>query len=106
MTSKASREAKARKFTTWRYIGPEVIANLDEEGRSLLWRAGDLAARLLLSDLSTAEYEAENFDGTASLIHAERYLADRLAYELEPWPKGMVNMKLSLRSLPSTKGKE
>jgi hypothetical protein len=24
------------------------------------------------------------------MVHAERYLADRLAYELQPWPKGMI----------------
>src|SRR6185437_643562 len=56
----------------------------------LLWRAGDLRARFLLNDLATREYERSNFDGACTLIHAERHLADRLAYELQPWPKGMI----------------
>jgi hypothetical protein len=28
-----------------------------------------------------------------TLMHAERYLADRLAYELAPWPKGMIKLE-------------
>lgn len=70
-----------------------LIANLPAEGKSLLWRAGDLRARWLLNHLAESVYVPHSHPectAMSSLIHAERYLADRLAYELAPWPKNMV----------------
>ncbi|HVT82264.1 MAG TPA: hypothetical protein VHM90_16600 [Phycisphaerae bacterium] len=74
-----------------------IIGDLDEEGQSLLWRSGDLRARMLLNDIGISLIEKEgepivieNRRAMASLIHAERYLADRLAYELAPWPKNLI----------------
>jgi hypothetical protein len=69
----------------------------DLEGRSLIWCAGDLAARLALLNLSETCYE-EGFDrGSGMLFHAEMYLADRLAYELHPPPfRGAIPMSACL----------
>lgn len=72
-----------------RYSGPE-IGDLDEAGRRIFFRGCDLAARLWLNELVMPEFDAKNFEGATMLIHAERYLEDRLAYELAPWPKGKV----------------
>lgn len=66
------------------------IQVLDERGKRLYWRGGDLAARLCLNGEAMREFDAGNKQGACTLIHAERYLADRLAYELAPWPKGML----------------
>lgn len=76
------------RFTRLRYRGD--ISSLNAEGKSLLWRSGDLAARLILNDMALPLFDRKNFDGCTVLVHAERYLADRLAYELAPWPKGMI----------------
>jgi hypothetical protein len=78
----------ALKFMYLGYRGD--ISALDAEGKSLLWRAGDLRARWMMQDISEREYESGNCEGACTLIHAERYLSDRLSYELHPWPKGMV----------------
>jgi len=70
-----------------------LIADLDAEGQSLLWRAGDLRARWLLNHLAERIFVPHSHpecEATASLVHAERYLADRLSYELHPWPKNML----------------
>ena len=75
-----------------RYSGP-TLAELDEQGRRLYFRACDLVARGWLNDQSDQQFEAGVKDCVASLVHAERYLADRLAYELAPWPKGMVRLE-------------
>jgi hypothetical protein len=72
-----------------RYSGPDV-AELDEDGRRIYFRACDTSARFWLNDCAMPEFDAGNFEGCAMLVHAERYLADRLAYELGPWPKGMM----------------
>jgi hypothetical protein len=58
-----------------------------------LWSA-DLHARMKLIDLAESVYAgpvdcAEN-QAVASLIHAADYLADRIAYEMNPHPKGMI----------------
>jgi hypothetical protein len=74
-----------------RYSGPE-LAVLDESGRRIVFRGCDLAARHWLIDVAFEEYSARNYEGTATLIHAEHYLADRLAYELAPWPEGMIKI--------------
>jgi hypothetical protein len=90
-------EKELFKFTRLGYRGR--IADLDAEGKSLLWRAGDLRARLLLNDIGTSLIE--NWDslevrrGCCQLHHAEVYLADRLAYELYPWPKNMFRVEVS-----------
>ena len=73
-----------------------LIADLSAEGKSLLWRAGDLRARWLLNHLAEHVYiphSKSECAAVASLVHAERYLADRLAYELAPWPKNMVKIE-------------
>lgn len=66
----------------------------DPQGRELLGRFGDLHARFMLIDACedvylgpglTAEHAA-----CTTLIHAEHYLRDRIGYEMEPWPKGMI----------------
>jgi len=92
-------EAEALKFTR---MGCANISALDAEGRSLIWRSGDLRARLLLNDLATKVYVPHSHpecQAVAMLIHAERYLGDRLAYELHPWPKGMIKDE-SVNPLP------
>ena len=58
----------------------------DLEGRSLIFRSGDLQSRLALIDMAKREYDTGNMDGSAMLMHAEMYLADRLAYTLFPPP--------------------
>jgi len=63
------------------------LVKLDEQGRRLFFRSCDLIARLWLNDMTLPEFDAKNFEGAAMLVHAERYLADRLAYELAPCPK-------------------
>lgn len=74
----------------WR--GP-LLTELDERGRRLYFRTGDLAARLCLNGEALALFEEEQRQASCSLLHAERYLADRLAYELAPWPKGMMKLE-------------
>jgi hypothetical protein len=69
------------------------IVGLDEQGKRLFFRAGDLAARFWLNRVAEEQLNADNRDGMCILVHAEVYLADRLAYELEPWPKGMVKLE-------------
>jgi hypothetical protein len=58
----------------------------DPEAHAILFRGYDLQARFLLLDLAEREYNVENYEGTAKLIHAMLYLEDRLAYELFPPP--------------------
>lgn len=74
------------------YSGP-TLAVLDERGRRLYFRGCDLSARLAINGEATLAFDEKNFEGAAMLFHAERYLADRLAYELAPWPKGMVKIE-------------
>jgi hypothetical protein len=69
------------------------FADLDETGRRLFFRGCDLVARLWLNDMFMPEFDAKNFEGCTMQLHAERYLADRLAYELAPWPKGMCKIE-------------
>ena len=75
-----------------RYSGPP-LGTLDEKGKRLYFRACDLAARFWLNDQALPEFDAKNYEGCTMLTHAERYLADRLAYELAPWPKGMLKIE-------------
>lgn len=62
----------------------------DNVGRDLLMREGDVVARLHLLDLSEAQYDAGELDGSAMLLHAELYLADRIGYEMAPAPKNAI----------------
>jgi hypothetical protein len=74
------------------YRGPN-LASLDERGRRLYFRSADLAARLCLNGEALRLFDDGNKRGSCMLTHAERYLADRLAYELAPWPKGMLKLE-------------
>jgi hypothetical protein len=75
-----------------RYSGPQ-LADLDEAGKRIYFRGCDLAARFWLNSMCMPEFDAKNFEGCTMLVHAERYLADRLAYELSPWPKGKMKVE-------------
>jgi len=70
-----------------RYRGP-MLPDLVETGRRLYFRACDLSARMWLNEVALDQY-----NGSGILVHAERYLADRLAYELAPWPKGKIKIE-------------
>jgi len=70
-----------------------MLPDLTEGERPLYYRRCDTFARLWLNDRTLPEFDAGNFEGCSMLVHAERYLADRLAYELAPWPKGMINLE-------------
>lgn len=74
------------------YRGP-ALAELDERARRLYFRSGDLAARLCLNGEAMRLFDDGNRRGSCMLLHAERYLADRLAYELAPWPKGVMKVE-------------
>jgi hypothetical protein len=80
----------ALKRKQW-YRGP-AIGSLDEMGQRLYYRSGDLAARLCLNGEGWRLVD-ENRQAACTLFHAERYLADRLAYALAPWPKGMMKFE-------------
>ena len=75
-----------------RYSGPP-LARLDESGKRIYFRGCDLVARFWLNFTAEEQFDAGNREGCCMLIHAERYLADRLAYELAPWPKGKVRVE-------------
>lgn len=92
MTTKAATE-KIDEYI--RFVGwpNRPLVKLDETGRRLYFRSCDLVARLWMNDLCMPEFDAKNFEGCTMLGHAERYLADRLAYELAPWPKGMMKIE-------------
>jgi hypothetical protein len=74
------------------------ICDLDAEGKSLTWRAGDLRARKLLIDVGEAVYNSGEKRGACTLIHAQEYLKDRLAYELYPWPKNCVPINFGVEA--------
>jgi len=76
----------------------DAVARLprDEAQKYFSNWAADLKARFKLIDLAESIYvgpgnTAEN-DAVASLFHAACYLEDRIAYEMEPHPKGMIRM--------------
>lgn len=68
-----------------------------EEAKSYFdgWSA-DLTARLILNDLIGVIYvgpgDTEVNAAVASLWHAEYYLEDRIGYEMDPAPKGMIRL--------------
>lgn len=67
----------------------------DPVGRELLGRAGDLDARFMMLDRAEDIYigpgNPENA-AVATLMHACDYLKDRIGYEMEPHPKGMIRL--------------
>jgi hypothetical protein len=63
---------------------------LDAEGRSLMFRAGDLKARFMLIDRCEWLYGHGHKRAACMLMHALEYLKDRLTYELYPWPKNCI----------------
>jgi hypothetical protein len=71
---------------------PILWPNIDAEGRSLAWRAGDLCARWVLCDLQLPLFDAEELGGCTIVNHAMIYLEDRLAYELYPAPRGKIRV--------------
>lgn len=75
-----------------RYRRP-MLAHLDEAGCRRYFRECDLTARYWLNDAIIPEFDAKNFEACSMLVHAERYLADRLSYELAPWPKGLIKLE-------------
>ena len=81
----------ALKVKQW-YRGP-ALSSLDETGKRLYFRSADLAARLCLNGEAKALFDAEERRAACMLTHAERYLADRMAYELAPWPKNMMKIE-------------
>lgn len=60
---------------------PLLTRYQDPEARRLIFRAVDVQARIYLLNLSERLYDAGNYQGSMILFHAERYLADREAYE-------------------------
>jgi hypothetical protein len=81
----------ALKSKQW-YRGP-AIGSLDEMGQRLYFRTADLAARLCLNGEAERLFDAGHRQASCMLLHAERYLADRLTYALAPWPKGMITIE-------------
>lgn len=59
---------------------------MTDEVLTLIRRAGDIKARMILTDLCDSTYHDGLLDGAAILFHAEMYLKDRLIYELFPPP--------------------
>lgn len=72
-----------------RLARPEAKAYFDQWG-------SDLKARMMLIDLAESVYvgpgNPEENMAVSSLIHAVDYLGDRIAYEMDPAPKGMVRL--------------
>jgi hypothetical protein len=68
----------------------------DPVGRELLGRAGDLNARFIIIDHVEAIYTGPGNrranDAVATLMHACDYLKDRIGYEMEPHPRGMIRL--------------
>lgn len=68
----------------------------DPLGRELLGRAGDIKARFMLlnraEDIYVGPGNSADNAAVASLLHACDYLDDRIGYEMEPHPKGMVKL--------------
>lgn len=76
----------------------EAVTNLcreDAQNYFFYWNS-DLRARMLLIDLAESVYAGPGNSSAnmavASLMHAADYLYDRIAYEMEPHPKGMIRL--------------
>lgn len=91
MADRLVNSLAALKSKQW-YRGP-ALTSLDEQGKRLYFRGADLAARFCLNGEAQALFDAGDRRACCMLIHAERYLADRLAYELAPWPKNMMKLE-------------
>jgi hypothetical protein len=99
-------EQDALKFMGLGLRDGRLITDLNAEGQSLIWRAGDLRARWLLNGLAEkvyVPYSKPECAAVAKLIHAYHYLADRLAYELAPHPKNMMRLETIDESCPHCK---
>lgn len=77
-------------------ISIDALKNLPlDEAQSYFngWIA-DLKAKLILIDVAEEIYigpgDTETNAAVASLIHAADYLDDRIGYEMQPHPKGMI----------------
>ena len=70
-----------------------MLPDLDEAGRRHYFRKCDVLARLCVIDAILPAFDAMSYEGCSMLVHAERYLADRLSYELAPWPKGLIRLE-------------
>jgi len=86
------KDADALKFMSLGYRGD--ISALDEEGRSLLWRAGDLRARWKMNHMAEREYDKGNYEGCCTLIHAERYLSE-LASCVADYAERLLEQKMA-----------
>jgi len=68
----------------------------DSEGKELLGREADINARFLLIDHAEALYEgpghADRNAAVCTLLHACDYLQNRIGYEMNPHPKGMIKI--------------
>lgn len=71
-------------------LGPSSLLTdfPDPKAHELIFRQGDLDARIRLMDLMDAEYDLGNHEGCAALFHAEMYLPYRMAIPLnrKDWP--------------------
>lgn len=87
----ANREAKGGMLI-------EAVVKLPRAAAKVYFEdwAADLKARFLLIDLAEAVYvgpgNPDENSAVSSLVHAADYLHDRIAYEMEPAPKGMIRM--------------
>lgn len=61
--------------------------------------AADLSSRLWLVDLAEEIYigpgHTASNEAVATLMHACDYLNDRIGYEMEPHPKGMIRLPVT-----------
>lgn len=77
-------------------LSKDVIAMLsrDEAQAYFYGWADDLKARMVLIDMAEDIYlgpgNTDTNAAVASLIHAASYLKDRVGYEMQPHPKGMI----------------
>ena len=71
---------------------PTIEINHIKRSR-LIQRAGDIQARQILLDRAEELYESGELEASATCLHAEYYLADRLAYMLNPAPKNCIKIR-------------
>lgn len=66
--------------------GANDLTDFPPVAREMIFRACDLEARFDLMDRFEREYDAGNREGACMLFHAELYLRNRHAYQLDPPP--------------------
>lgn len=66
--------------------GRNDLTDFPRVAREMIFRACDLEARFDLIDAAEREYDLDNKEGACTLFHAEMYLKDRRAYQLNPPP--------------------